>query len=179
MRSLKSFLLEEMMLHEKDEKPSKWPEGFEEVEMRGAITAQLANLLKIPSGKSLNLKSTSKQKELLKAFSETGRADIVKKLDLASASDFKSISKKFASSPEMKRVFTGDSQSLTVDYKEAVMFQLASGFEDLAGARPSTLKFIKFWCENTYIAKGIGMEKVLKYTFLQNEMTDQFIVVSH
>lgn len=178
MRSLKSFLLEEMMLHEKDEKSSKWPEGFEEVQMKGAITDQLKGLLNITSSKALNIKS-SQAKSKIKALDKDGKKEIIKDLDLASASGFKGISKKFAASPEMKRVFTGAVEFFKIDGDEAVKFKLAAGFENLAGARPSTLKFIKFWCENTYMAKGIKIETVLMYTFLQNEKTDEFIVVSH
>ena len=150
MRSLRSFLLEEALLREGK---FKAPEGYQEISAAGGITNQLKELLQIDSAKDLNLKS-NKPAENQKVSSKEGKASIVKDLGL-SGGDFKSILKSVAKSSKMDGVFTG----IIEDYdgsEPGLKMQLDNGWEQIAGKRQSTLKFIRYWCTCACIAAGIS-----------------------
>ena len=172
MRNLKSFLLEEIRINEAIEKEDI-PKGFKEIEMRGRITNQLQELLK-DKNIDLNLKS-NKASKALKAIDDPEK--IFKDLKIDSTKDFVKLFRAFAGSPEMKGVFTGVSESTKVGNKSAVKIQLSPGFETVAGARNSTLKFIKFWCTSTAVAAGISINIAAEYKYLEKESGNILIVV--
>jgi hypothetical protein len=175
MRSLESFLLQEALLKEAKEK--NYPEGFTKFPSRGRITNQLKELLNIKSASDLNLKST-KANKILKIATKDGQKAIIKDLGISATTSFSSLFKSLATSGEMRGVFTGTAEDIEVDGAPAVKIKLANGFEALAGKRASTLKFIKFWCTSTCIAAGMGQNKAESFEYLENDVTNEIIVVS-
>tara|TARA_Y100000593_G_scaffold91094_1_gene179009 strand:+ start:9796 stop:10311 length:516 start_codon:yes stop_codon:yes gene_type:complete len=169
MRSLKSFLLEEIVLSEsKKEGPI---EGYLRFEQRGPLTNQLQDLLGISSAKEMKLDN-----ELLKTNTQEGRASIVKDLNLGGSKDFNTVFAKIAKASKMSPVFTGYSQKVSIENAEGIKFQLTSNFKELAGTPTATLKFIKFWCSCACIAAGQKKSDVEKYKYFFNAAEKMVLV---
>ena len=157
MRSLRSFLLEETNIIQEEEESKKEkkkdpdaPAGFKLLPRQGDITDELKDILKIQKAKELDLRFEGKVSKNLKVASEKGREEIIKELGI-SGKDPIAVIVQVMQAEKMSSIFIGKPEKK----KGEIAFQLNKKYGSLAGTRPSSLKFIKFWIECACISVGI------------------------
>ena len=170
MRSLRSFLLEEAMLHESK---IKVPEEYKKFETRGPLSGQIKDLLQISISKDMNLDNKN-----LKCNSTKGQKQIRDDLGLQNTKDFREMFKRISKAEKLKHVFVGRFSLEEFDGREGIILKFKSGWQKIGGTPVSTLKFIRFWCTCSCIAVGIPRKEAesLQY-FIDTSSNNAILVV--
>lgn len=177
MKSLRSFLLEEVKKSKRKKEPkekTEVPDGFEPFPTAGPLTKQIQSLLQIDQSSEMNLDNKN-----LKITTKEGQKEIVTDLDLKGASNFISLFTKLSKSKKMEYVFNNTRpEKLIIDEKMAIKMHLRNGYEKIGGRQASTLKFIKFWCTCAAIAAGVSRNKAESYEYYLNDRGNVMLVVN-